>query len=59
MARGYYWDNTAIQDFPLTHLNGPGCRGEGAVATLRPGTATQSLISGVAYSCANEAAEPG
>lgn len=56
---GYYYNNTAIQFFSLTHLNGPGCRGEGAVATPPADTATQSLISGVAYSRANEAAEPG
>jgi putative alpha-1,2-mannosidase len=31
---GYYHDDTNINHFSLTHLNGPGCRGQGAVALL-------------------------
>ncbi|WP_206607222.1 GH92 family glycosyl hydrolase [Rhizobium tubonense] len=56
---GYYYSDTTIQFFDLTHLNGPGCRGQGAVAMLPADTATQSLSSGAAYAHTDEAAEPG
>ncbi|MEK1889311.1 MAG: glycoside hydrolase domain-containing protein [Phyllobacterium sp.] len=56
---GYYYGDSSIQFFSMTHLNGPGCRGQGAVAMLPTNNATQSLRSGVPYSHANEAAEAG
>lgn len=56
---GYYYDDGAIQYFSMTHLNGPGCRGQGAVAILPQ--ETNSLISsnGARYSHADESAQPG
>jgi predicted alpha-1,2-mannosidase len=56
---GYYYDDSTIQFFDLTHLNGPGCRGQGAVAMLPSDAATTSLSNGLAYSHKNETAEPG
>jgi putative alpha-1,2-mannosidase len=56
---GYYYSDSAIQFFDLTHLNGPGCRGQGAVAMLPADAASASMSSGTGYSHANESAEPG
>jgi putative alpha-1,2-mannosidase len=56
---GYYHGDSTIQFFDLTHLNGPGCRGQGAVAMLPADSASQSLIWGAEYSHSNESAEPG
>ncbi|WP_207719712.1 GH92 family glycosyl hydrolase [Phyllobacterium pellucidum] len=56
---GYYYGDSSIQFFSLTHLNGPGCRGQGTVAMLPAESATQSLSSGLSYSHNNESAEPG
>jgi putative alpha-1,2-mannosidase len=56
---GYYYNDSAIQFFDLTHLNGPGCRGQGAVAMLPAASATQDLLRGAQYSHADETAEPG
>jgi len=56
---GYYYDDAAIQYFSMTHLNGPGCRSQGAVAILPQETASPISISGAKYSHADELAQPG
>jgi putative alpha-1,2-mannosidase len=56
---GYYYDDSSIQYFSMTHLNGPGCRGQGAVAILPNDTDAAISTSGIAYSHANETASPG
>lgn len=56
---GYYYTDKSIQFFSLTHLNGPGCRGQGAVAMLPADSVTQSLYSGAGYAHSNESAAPG
>jgi predicted alpha-1,2-mannosidase len=56
---GYYFDDSAIRYFSMTHLNGPGCRGQGAVAIL-PNNANAGIPpGGVRYTKANQAATPG
>lgn len=49
---GYLYSDSTIDFFSLTHLNGVGCRGQGAVAMV-PGTTAPS------FSHANESAQPG
>lgn len=49
---GYDYPDTTIDFFSLTHLNGTGCRGQGAVAII-PGGETME------FSHADEYAEPG
>ncbi len=56
---GYYDDDTSIRYFSMTHLNGPGCRGQGAVAILPNDTNTGISSGGVSYAKANQAATPG
>jgi len=56
---GYYYTDTTIQYFSMTHLNGPGCRGQGAVALMPQVTSSAINLSGAGYSHANESAEPG
>ncbi|TXR49933.1 glycoside hydrolase family 92 protein [Phyllobacterium endophyticum] len=56
---GYYYPDTTIQDFSMTHLNGPGCRGQGAVAMLPQLSSTGISTDGVDYKHENEKAEPG
>jgi predicted alpha-1,2-mannosidase len=56
---GYYYPDTTIQDFSMTHLNGPGCRGQGAVAMLPQLSSTGISTAGVKYKHENEKAEPG
>ncbi|MCR6476233.1 GH92 family glycosyl hydrolase [Variovorax sp. ZS18.2.2] len=56
---GYYDGDTSIRYFSMTHLNGPGCRGQGAVAIL-PGNTNAGIPSGgVRYAKANQSAAPG
>ena len=56
---GYYYDDTSIRYFSMTHLNGPGCRGQGAVAIL-PNNASGGIPSGgLRYTKANQSAAPG
>jgi predicted alpha-1,2-mannosidase len=54
---GYYHGDRSIDFFSMTHLNGPGCRGQSAVA-IQPMTSSGGM-SPAAYSHANEKAEPG
>ncbi|QND54096.1 glycoside hydrolase family 92 protein [Phyllobacterium sp. 628] len=66
---GYHYDDTAIQFFSMTHLNGPGCRSQGAVAMLPTDNVEQIsaansgkniiMSSGNSFDHKNEAAEPG
>ncbi|WP_186079659.1 GH92 family glycosyl hydrolase [Burkholderia gladioli] len=49
---GYYYQDKTINFFSLTHLNGPGCRGQGAVAMI-PGGGTLN------FSHSDESASPG
>ncbi len=56
---GYYYKDSTIQYFSMTHLNGPGCRGQGAVAILPQESGSAISTGGVGYSHANESAEPG
>lgn len=56
---GYYYDDTAIRYFSMTHLNGPGCRGQGAVAILPNDAGTGIPSGGLAYAKANQSASPG
>lgn len=56
---GYYDGDNAIRYFSMTHLNGPGCRGQGAVAIL-PNSVTGGIPSGgLSYAKANQSAKPG
>jgi putative alpha-1,2-mannosidase len=59
---GYYNGDQSIRYFSMTHLNGPGCRGQGAVAILpgntKDGIATSSN-GGSAYKKTNQSAAPG
>ncbi len=56
---GYYDGDNAIRYFSMTHLNGPGCRGQGAVAIL-PNNAGGGIPSGgLVYTKANQSASPG
>ncbi|RQO47206.1 glycoside hydrolase family 92 protein [Variovorax sp. KBW07] len=56
---GYYYGDTSIRYFSMTHLNGPGCRGQGAVAIL-PNNASGGIPSGgLSYTKANQSAAPG
>lgn len=56
---GYYYKDTAIKNFSMTHLNGPGCRGQGGVALMPSDSITGFGLVNTTYSHANEAAEPG
>ncbi|MDR6633717.1 putative alpha-1,2-mannosidase [Phyllobacterium sp. 1468] len=56
---GYYYGDSTIRYFSLTHLNGPGCRGQGAVAILPKDEGTAMTTKGIAYSHSKEDAEPG
>lgn len=56
---GYYYDDAAIRYFSMTHLNGPGCRGQGAVAILPNNAGTGIPSGGLAYTKANQSASPG
>ena len=56
---GYYYNDSTIQYFSMTHLNGPGCRGQGAVVLLPKDSSAGINISGVAYSKSDQSAEPG
>ncbi|HZZ09623.1 MAG TPA: hypothetical protein VFE79_02935 [Paraburkholderia sp.] len=49
---GYYYSDTRIDFFSLTHLSGPGCRGQGAVAMIPGGDK-------LTFSHADEAGSPG
>ncbi|WP_414449020.1 GH92 family glycosyl hydrolase [Burkholderia sp. 22PA0099] len=49
---GYYYSDSSIDFFSLTHLSGPGCRGQGAVALIPGGGA-------LTFSHADESASPG
>lgn len=49
---GYFYRDSSIDFFSLTHLSGPGCRAQGAVALI-PGSDT------LEYSHDNEVASPG
>jgi predicted alpha-1,2-mannosidase len=55
---GYYDDDMSIRYFSMTHLNGPGCRGQGAVALL-PNTKGEIPSGGVSYAKPNQSATPG
>ena len=56
---GYYYDDAAIQYFSMTHLNGPGCRSQGAVAMLPQETAGPISSNGARYNHTDERARPG
>ena len=56
---GYYYDDVAIQYFSMTHLNGPGCRSQSAVAMLPQETASPISTAGARYSHTDESAQPG
>ncbi|CAN7547898.1 glycoside hydrolase family 92 protein [Phyllobacterium sp. LjRoot231] len=56
---GYYYTDNSIQYFSMTHLNGPGCRGQGAVVLLPKDSSAGISTSGVAYSKSDQSAEPG
>ncbi|SCX64798.1 GH92 family glycosyl hydrolase [Variovorax sp. EL159] len=56
---GYYYDDKAIRYFSMTHLNGPGCRGQGAVALLPNSTNAAISSDGLSYDKANQSAAPG
>ncbi|EJM99971.1 GH92 family glycosyl hydrolase [Phyllobacterium sp. YR531] len=56
---GYHYPDKAIKNFSMTHLNGPGCRGQGAVAMMPTDDLTSFVLTGANYSHANETAEPG
>ncbi|WDD90761.1 GH92 family glycosyl hydrolase (plasmid) [Burkholderia sp. FERM BP-3421] len=49
---GYYYADTTIDFFSLTHLSGPGCRGQGAVAMIPGGRS-------LSFSHKDEVASPG
>lgn len=49
---GYFYEDSSIDFFSLTHLNGPGCRGQGAVAMIPGG-------GQLTFSHADESASPG
>ncbi|MHC1547313.1 GH92 family glycosyl hydrolase [Phyllobacterium sp. K27] len=56
---GYNYTDRSIEHFSMTHLNGPGCRGQGGVAIM-PGTDTVDFkLQAAGYSHTNEMAEPG
>jgi putative alpha-1,2-mannosidase len=58
---GYIYSSTTIPYFVMTHLNGPGCTNQGAVAML-PRTAATAISSGSGEPFSHtggEAAEPG
>jgi predicted alpha-1,2-mannosidase len=56
---GYYFDDAAIRYFSMTHLNGPGCRGQGAVALLPNIVNEEISLSGLAYAKKDQSAAPG
>lgn len=56
---GYYYDDAAIQYFSMTHLNGPGCRSQGAVAMLPQETNSPISSNDARYSHTDERARPG
>ncbi|MGH8781397.1 GH92 family glycosyl hydrolase [Paraburkholderia sp.] len=49
---GYFYEDSSIDFFSLTHLQGPGCRGQGAVAMIPGG-------GPLTFSHADESASPG
>lgn len=56
---GYFYGDNAIQFFSMTHLTGPGCKGQAAVAMMPLESTTQPTANGIGFSKANEAAEAG
>lgn len=56
---GYYYADTKIRYFSMTHLNGPGCRGQGAVAILPHTEGQIPGDGGVPYKKSNQSATPG
>lgn len=56
---GYYDGDTSIRYLSMTHLNGPGCRGQGAVAILPKDSSAAISTAGLAYKKANQSATPG
>jgi putative alpha-1,2-mannosidase/outer membrane murein-binding lipoprotein Lpp len=54
---GYYYGDDEIQFFSMTHLNGPGCRGQSTVAMMP--MESDGAISSASYGHDNEKAEPG
>lgn len=56
---GYYYGDNAIQFFSMTHLTGPGCKGQAAVAMMPLESTTQPTTSGIGFNKADEAAEAG
>jgi putative alpha-1,2-mannosidase len=55
-VNGYAYDETTIQSFSLTHLNGPGCRGQGALV-IQPRTTPGGSVP--TYDHKDEFASPG
>jgi predicted alpha-1,2-mannosidase len=56
---GYSYDDRSIRHFSMTHLNGPGCRGQGGVVMM-PSLDTTSFSSADSpYNHRDETAEPG
>ncbi|HEY2576570.1 MAG TPA: lectin [Streptosporangiaceae bacterium] len=55
---GYYYRDSSITGFSLSHLSGPGCFGEGDVPVL-PTTGTPSITAAEGFSHASESASAG
>ena len=55
---GYYYRDSAIAGFSLTHISGPGCHGEGDVPVL-PTTGTPSITATEGFSHSSESASAG
>jgi putative alpha-1,2-mannosidase len=55
-VNGYAYNEKTIQSFSMTHLNGPGCRGQGAL-TLMPRIAVNQQVP--QFKHADETAKPG
>jgi predicted alpha-1,2-mannosidase len=55
---GYYYRDSSITGFSLTHLSGPGCYGEGDVPVL-PTTGTPSITATEGFSHSTESASAG
>ena len=55
---GYYYGNSRILGFSLTHLSGPGCHAEGDIPVL-PTTATPSMATTETFSHSTESASAG
>jgi predicted alpha-1,2-mannosidase len=55
---GYYYNDSSITGFSLTHISGPGCGGEGDVPIL-PTVGAVNTSATDSFSHSNESASPG